>query len=179
MVSESAKTPHDTDKVYSLHEPHIYCVGPALFSLIAPLVKRFGFGCNLAMIRASRFLADRQLALVERFGFAVVASARYRCRDRVCWLRPSAGIALARALVLQPNALLMDEPLSNLDEELNQHLRGELLRLHAQLGFALLYVTHDRAEASDIGARIVCMRHGHVERTVPVEEFKAARQSSL
>jgi iron(III) transport system ATP-binding protein len=88
-------------------------------------------------------------------------------------------IALARALVLQPKALLMDEPLSNLDEELNQHLRGELLRLHAQLGFTLLYVTHDRAEASDIGARIVCMRHGHVERTVSVEEFKAARQSSL
>jgi ABC-type sugar transport system ATPase subunit len=88
-------------------------------------------------------------------------------------------IALARALVLQPKALLMDEPLSNLDEELNQHLRCELLRLHAQLGFTLLYVTHDRAEASDIGARIVCMRYGHIERTVSFEEFKAGRQSSL
>jgi ABC-type sugar transport system ATPase subunit len=43
----------------------------------------------------------------------------------------------------------------------------------------VLYVTHDRAEASNIGVRIVCMRHGHVERTVSVEEFKAARQSSL
>ena len=62
----------------------------------------------------------------------------------------------------------MDEPLSNLDEELNEHLRSELLRLHAQLGFTLLYVTHDRAEANDIGDCIVCMRHGHIERTVSV-----------
>ena len=85
-------------------------------------------------------------------------------------------IALARALVLQPKALLMDEPLSNLDEELNQHLRGELLRLHAQLGFTLLYVTHDRAEASDIGTRIVCMRHGRVERSVAIDEFKIGQR---
>jgi hypothetical protein len=70
-----------------------------------------------------------------------------------------------------PFVNLRPEPLSNLDEELNQHLPGELLRLHAQLGFTLLYVTHDRAEASDIGARIVCMRHDHVERTVSIEEF--------
>jgi ABC-type Fe3+/spermidine/putrescine transport system ATPase subunit len=79
-------------------------------------------------------------------------------------------VALARALVLQPKALLMDEPLSNLDEELNQHLRGELLRLHAQLGFTLLYVTHDRAEASEIGTRIVHMRLGSIERIVSSEE---------
>ena len=75
-------------------------------------------------------------------------------------------VALARALVLQPKALLMDEPLSNLDEELNQHLRGELLRLHAQLGFTLLYVTHDRAEAREIGTHIVSMREGRIERVV-------------
>ena len=82
-------------------------------------------------------------------------------------------VALARALVLRPKALLMDEPLSNLDEELNQHLRGELLRLHAQLNFTLLYVTHDRAEASEIGTHIVCIRQGRIERAVPVEEFHA------
>src|SRR5438105_8871921 len=55
-------------------------------------------------------------------------------------------IALARALVLQPKALLMDEPLSNLDGELSQHLRVELLRLYERLGFTLIYVTHDRGE---------------------------------
>jgi iron(III) transport system ATP-binding protein len=82
-------------------------------------------------------------------------------------------VALARALVLQPKALLMDEPLSNLDEELNQHLRQELLRLHAQLGFALLYVTHDRAEAKEIGTRIVRMRQGQIERIDSTDGFEA------
>jgi iron(III) transport system ATP-binding protein len=72
-------------------------------------------------------------------------------------------VALARAVVLRPKALLMDEPLSNLDEELNKHLRGELVRLHVQLGFTLLYVTHDRAEASEIGIHIVSMRQGRIE----------------
>src|SRR5262249_43334363 len=83
-------------------------------------------------------------------------------------------VALARALVLRPKALLMDEPLSNLDEELNQHLRQELVRLHDQLGFTLLYVTHDRAEASEIGTRIVRMRQGCIERIVSAEEIKPA-----
>jgi ABC-type Fe3+/spermidine/putrescine transport system ATPase subunit len=73
-------------------------------------------------------------------------------------------IALARALILQPKVLLMDEALSSLDEELNLHLRKELLLLHDQLGFTLIYVTHDHVEAHDLGTRIVCMRKGRIER---------------
>lgn len=73
-------------------------------------------------------------------------------------------VALARALVLKPKALLMDEPLSNLDEELNKRLRQELLHLHAQLNFTLLYVTHDRSEAGEIGTCIVHMRQGCIEQ---------------
>jgi iron(III) transport system ATP-binding protein len=88
-------------------------------------------------------------------------------------------VALARALVLRPKALLMDEPLSNLDEELNQHLRGELLHLHAQLGFTLIYVSHDRAEAIEIGTRIVRMRQGSIEQIVSSEEFRARDQPEM
>jgi len=88
-------------------------------------------------------------------------------------------VALARALVLQPKALLMDEPLSNLDEELNRRLRQELLRLHAQLGFTLLYVTHDRAEATEIGTNIVCMRQGRVERIASAKEFSTGQQADI
>jgi ABC-type sugar transport system ATPase subunit len=88
-------------------------------------------------------------------------------------------VALARPLVLQPKALLMDEPLSNLDEELNRHLRGELLRLHAQLNFTLLYVTHDRAEASEIGTRIVRMRQGHIEQIVSSEEVNTRQRAEV
>jgi iron(III) transport system ATP-binding protein len=73
-------------------------------------------------------------------------------------------VALARALVLQPKALLMDEPLSNLDQELNQRLRNEILRLHEALGFTLVYVTHDQEESADLGNRVVFMKNGRIER---------------
>jgi len=81
-------------------------------------------------------------------------------------------VALARALVLQPKALLMDEPLSNLDYELNLRLRKEILRLQTQLGFTLLHVTHDREEAFDIGTRVVVMKEGALERIGSVGEIR-------
>ncbi len=74
-------------------------------------------------------------------------------------------VALARALVLHPQALLMDEPLSSLDRELSLQLRSDILRLHKNLGFTLLYVTHDREEALEIAARIVRMSMGRVSET--------------
>jgi iron(III) transport system ATP-binding protein len=67
-------------------------------------------------------------------------------------------VALARALVANPTIVLMDEPLSSLDPELNLHLRREILRLHAELGFTLVYVTHSREEAADLGSRVILMR---------------------
>jgi len=67
-------------------------------------------------------------------------------------------VALARALVANPAVVLMDEPLSSLDLELNRYLRREILRLHAELGFTLVYVTHNREEAADIGSRVIAMR---------------------
>jgi len=73
-------------------------------------------------------------------------------------------VALARALVLRPRALLMDEPLSSLDPELNRRLRKQICALQAELGFTLIYVTHDREEALGLATRIVVMRHGRVVR---------------
>jgi len=67
-------------------------------------------------------------------------------------------VALARALVMQPLGLLMDEPLSSLDEDLNLHLRGEIVRLRQALKFTLVYVTHSRSEAEEIGTRIVILK---------------------
>jgi len=74
-------------------------------------------------------------------------------------------VALARALILHPGILLMDEPLSSLDQDLNVQLRKEILKLHTKIGFALLYVTHDREEAFDIGSRIIVMKDGEIEQT--------------
>jgi iron(III) transport system ATP-binding protein len=71
-------------------------------------------------------------------------------------------VALARSLVLRPRALLMDEPLSSLDEDLNLKLRDEILQLQGEFGFALLYVTHDREEAFALVDRIVLVARGRV-----------------
>jgi ABC-type Fe3+/spermidine/putrescine transport system ATPase subunit len=72
-------------------------------------------------------------------------------------------VALARALVAKPEIVLMDEPLSSLDPELNLHLRREILGLHAVLGFTLVYVTHSREEAANIGSRVIAMGHGRMD----------------
>jgi iron(III) transport system ATP-binding protein len=75
-------------------------------------------------------------------------------------------VALARTLALVPRILLMDEPLSTLDDELNKQLRGEILRLHSDLGFTLVYVTHSRDEAAEIGSRIIHINQGRLDRTI-------------
>ena len=67
-------------------------------------------------------------------------------------------VALARALALSPKVLLMDEPLSSLDPELNRRLRKEIVRLHEALGFTLVYVTHSEEEAEETGERKIVLK---------------------
>jgi iron(III) transport system ATP-binding protein len=76
--------------------------------------------------------------------------------------------ALARTLAVAPRILLMDEPLSTLDEALNLQLRREILRLHGDLGFTLVYVTHNRDEAQQLGSRVIYLRHGRVDESASV-----------
>jgi ABC-type sugar transport system ATPase subunit len=64
-------------------------------------------------------------------------------------------VAFARALALEPRILLMDEPLSSLDAAFARRLREEILRLHAELAFTLIYVTHNRDEAQEVGMRTI------------------------
>jgi ABC-type sugar transport system ATPase subunit len=73
-------------------------------------------------------------------------------------------VALGRAIVRQPAVFLMDEPLSNLDAKLRVEMRGELARLHADLGVTTIYVTHDQVEAMTMGDRIVVMNAGRIEQ---------------
>lgn len=80
-------------------------------------------------------------------------------------------VALARTLVYEPDLLLFDEPLSNLDAKLRERMRVELRDLQQRLGFAALYVTHDREEALSLSDRIMVMRDGVVVQAGSPEEI--------
>jgi iron(III) transport system ATP-binding protein len=71
-------------------------------------------------------------------------------------------LALARALVMEPRLLLLDEPLSNLDAKLRERMRFELKRLQRELGLTTVYVTHDQSEALALSHQIAVMNDGHV-----------------
>ena len=73
-------------------------------------------------------------------------------------------VALARAVVLRPRVLLFDEPLSNLDAQLREHMRFELRQLQQRLGITAIYVTHDQQEAMVVADRIVLMNKGRIEQ---------------
>jgi ABC-type Fe3+/spermidine/putrescine transport system ATPase subunit len=71
-------------------------------------------------------------------------------------------VALARALVLNPDILLLDEPLSNLDAKIRVHVRGEIRKLQKELGITTIYVTHDQEEALSLSDRVAVMRDGKI-----------------
>jgi iron(III) transport system ATP-binding protein len=71
-------------------------------------------------------------------------------------------LALARALVREPKLLLLDEPLSNLDAKLREHMRAELRDIQRRLGVTTIYVTHDQIEALSMSNRIALMSEGHI-----------------
>ncbi|HEY3182034.1 MAG TPA: sn-glycerol-3-phosphate ABC transporter ATP-binding protein UgpC [Gaiellaceae bacterium] len=91
-------------------------------------------------------------------------------------------VAMGRAIVREPVAFLMDEPLSNLDAKLRVGMRAELARLHERLGRTTVYVTHDQIEAMTLGQRVAVMRDGRVQQvdvpqvlyTAPQNLFVAA-----
>jgi iron(III) transport system ATP-binding protein len=79
-------------------------------------------------------------------------------------------VALARALIVEPETLLLDEPLSNLDANLREEMRFEVRRLHDQYRYTTIYVTHDQAEAMTTADRIVVMNAGRIEQSGTPEE---------
>ena len=79
-------------------------------------------------------------------------------------------VALARALVMEPTAMLLDEPLSNLDAKLREKMRFEIMELHKKIGVTVVYVTHDQAEAMVISDRIVLMQDQEIAQIGTAEE---------
>ncbi|MBB3237537.1 ABC transporter ATP-binding protein [Phyllobacterium endophyticum] len=88
-------------------------------------------------------------------------------------------VAVARALVLEPQVLLLDEPLSNLDARLRRRVRTEIRELQQRLGFTAVYVTHDQEEALAVSDRIVVMQDGAVAQQGSPRELYEAPASSF
>jgi multiple sugar transport system ATP-binding protein len=80
-------------------------------------------------------------------------------------------VAMGRAIVREPAAFLMDEPLSNLDAKLRVHMRAEVSRIQRRLGVATLYVTHDQVEAMTMGDRVAVMRSGKLLQYAPPKQL--------
>lgn len=83
-------------------------------------------------------------------------------------------VAIGRALVRKPKVFLFDEPLSNLDAKLRHRMRGELQRLHRELGITVIYVTHDQVEAMTLGTRVAVMSDGVLQQLgAPMDVYRA------
>jgi multiple sugar transport system ATP-binding protein len=80
-------------------------------------------------------------------------------------------VAMGRAIVRQPAAFLMDEPLSNLDAKLRVQMRAEISKLQRNLGVTTIYVTHDQVEAMTMGDRVAVMRRGELQQVAPPQEL--------
>jgi multiple sugar transport system ATP-binding protein len=80
-------------------------------------------------------------------------------------------VAMGRAIVRQPAAFLMDEPLSNLDAKLRVQMRAEISKLQRDLGTTTIYVTHDQVEAMTMGDRVAVMRRGELQQVAPPQEL--------
>ena len=86
-------------------------------------------------------------------------------------------VAMGRAIVREPQAFLMDEPLSNLDAKLRVTMRTSLQQLHGRLGTTTVYVTHDQVEAMTLGQRVAVMRDGKVQQVdAPQRPLRRARE---
>lgn len=121
--------------------------------------ENMAFGLRLRKVPKSA-IAQRVTEAAEILGLQALLTRRPRelsggQRQRV---------ALGRAIVREPKAFLMDEPLSNLDAKLRTQTRVELKRLHQRLGATILYVTHDQTEAMTMGTRIVVIKDGVVQQ---------------
>ena len=139
------------------------------YALYPHMTVRENLGFALRMRKAPRAEIDRRVrAAAEMLGL-----------DGLLDRRPaqlSGGqrqrVALGRALVRDPAAFLLDEPLSNLDARLRVQMRAEISALHRRLGATMVYVTHDQVEAMTLGDRIVVLHEGRVQQVgAPLEVY--------
>jgi multiple sugar transport system ATP-binding protein len=131
------------------------------YALYPHLTVRGNLGFGLRLRRVDRAVRERRVAevadvlgltdLLERRPGALSGGQRQR-------------VAMGRAIVREPAAFLMDEPLSNLDAKLRVSMRAQLTKLHERLGVTTVYVTHDQVEAMTLGTRVAVLRDGVLQQ---------------
>ncbi|MEO1016616.1 MAG: ABC transporter ATP-binding protein [Pseudomonadota bacterium] len=143
------------------------------YALFPHMTVRHNVGFGLRMRGVDRAESTRRVddalalvdlsALAERYPRALSGGQQQR-------------VAVARAVVIEPDVLLFDEPLSNLDAKLREQLREDLSKLQERLGITSLYVTHDQSEAMALADRIVVMNEGRiVEIGTPIDLYRRPR----
>ena len=88
-------------------------------------------------------------------------------------------VALARALVFEPEVILFDEPLSNLDTNLRDQMRNELQELQERIGYTAVYVTHDQREALSLSDEVIVMNSGRIDQIGPPEKIFSFPQTAF
>jgi multiple sugar transport system ATP-binding protein len=131
------------------------------YALYPHMTVRQNLGYGLKVRRSKKPEIDRRVNEV----------ARMLRLEELLHRRPAAlsggqrqRVAMGRAIIREPKAFLMDEPLSNLDAKLRVSMRAELSSLHARLGTTTVYVTHDQVEAMTLGQRVAVMRDGRIQQ---------------
>ena len=138
------------------------------YALYPHMTVRQNLGYGLKVRRTpKREIAERVARAAELLGL-----------DELLDRRPAAlsggqrqRVAMGRAIVREPKAFLMDEPLSNLDAKLRVSMRAQLAALHARLATTTIYVTHDQIEAMTLGQRVAVMREGRIQQVDTPQEL--------
>jgi multiple sugar transport system ATP-binding protein len=138
------------------------------YALYPHLTVRGNLGFGLRLRRVEKQARDRRVAevadvlglteLLDRRPAALSGGQRQR-------------VAMGRAIVREPAAFLMDEPLSNLDAKLRVSMRAQLTKLHERLGITTVYVTHDQVEAMTLGTRVAVLRDGVLQQCDSPQEL--------
>lgn len=137
----------------------------ALFPHLS-IFENVAFGLKMRGVNRSHIKTkvDAALAMVDLVGYESRLPAQLSGGQRQ-------RVALARAVVIEPDLLLLDEPLSNLDAKLRVGMRAELQQLQRKLGITAIYVTHDQVEALSLSDRVLVMNKGKIEQNGKPEEI--------
>jgi len=168
LVSSKAKTlPPESRKMSMIFQsyalwPHMTVMENIVYGLRLRKIDRDTIAKKLAAILAT----TRLEILAQRYPGELSGGQQQR-------------VALARALIVEPETLLLDEPLSNLDANLREEMRFEIRRLHDEYRYTTVYVTHDQSEAMTTADLIAVMNAGKIDQLGTPEEIYARPQSEF